>query len=76
MMHEEIHHFETENDFGKISKGEQGSRIPYWSIIDEMRIRPMKVCCKEKKSSIDLFLAIVLLTPHNEVIEQASIVLT
>ena len=76
MMHEEIHHFETENDFGKISKGEQGSRIPYWSIIDEVRIRPMRCAVKKKKSSIDLFLAIVLLTPHNEVIEQASIELT
>lgn len=76
MMHEEIHHFETENDFGKISKGEQGSRIPYWSIIDEVRIRPVQVSAKKKKSSIDLFLAIVLLTSHNEVIEQASIVLT
>ena len=55
MMHEEIHHFETENDFGKISKGEQGSRIPYWSIIDEVRIRPMKVCCKEKNRPLICF---------------------
>lgn len=55
MMHEEIHHFETENDFGKISKGEQGSRIPYWSIIDEVRIRPVQVSAKKKNRPLICF---------------------